>query len=206
MAQGIKERNDLDLSLLEPGDLLLVANPTDPWYIRYTVFWSHVGMAVDGGVIDAVREPRGEATDLRPKWWSVQRVPFQAYASSHDILALRVTCGKDLRGEAARYAEARIGAPYSPNVAKILFSRRARDHYSCASLAWQAYMVQGIDLAPAPFGLEIAVLPAMLIRSPSVEVIAYGTRYGPAERGRSRLPRLLVRRWFRHLSRADILV
>jgi len=182
---------------------LLVANPTDPWYIRYTLFWSHVGIVTPHGVIDAIREPRGEYVELQ-RWGRVQCAPFEAYAANHDILALRVKCSPEVRRAAFEYAQGKIGLPYSPNIPKILFNRRDTDHYSCGSLAWQAYREQGIDLAPSPF--QILVIPAMLIRSPHIEMVAYGTRYKPIKRGWHHLGRLLERSWFRYLSRANIIV
>ncbi len=201
----LKDRNSLDFGSLEPGDLLLVANPTDPWYIRYTLFWSHAGILTPEGVIDAVREPRGELTELQ-SWGVVQCAPFQVYAANHDILALRVKCSLEVREAAVEYAQGKIGLPYSPNVRKILFSRRDTDHYSCASLAWQAYMEQGIDLAPSPWGWEIFVLPAALLSSPHIELVGYGTRYERVERSWRNLGLLMGRLWLKWLARAKIVV
>jgi uncharacterized protein YycO len=199
----MKEKNDLDFGSLEPGDLLLVANPTDPLYIRYTLFWSHVGIVTSQGVIDAIRDPRGEFVQLQ-RWGRVQCAPFKVYAANHDILALRVKCSPEVRGAAVDYAQAKIGLPYSPNIRKILFNRRDIDHYSCGSLAWQAYMGQGINLAPSSF--ETLVLPAMLLRNPHIEIVAYGTRYEPIKRGWRHFGRLLERLWFRCISRANIII
>ncbi|MFQ6000336.1 MAG: hypothetical protein ACE5LG_01560, partial [Anaerolineae bacterium] len=125
----LKETNDLDFGSLEPGDLLLAANPTDPWYIRYTLFWSHVGIVTGEGVIDAIRDPRGEYVELQ-RWGRVQSVPFKVYAANHDILALRVKCSPEVRRAAVEYAQGKIGLPYSPSIRKILFNRRDTDHYS----------------------------------------------------------------------------
>ena len=65
-------------------------------------------------------------------------------------------------------------------------------------------MEQGVDLAPSPF--EILVLPAMLLRSPHIELVAYGTRYEPIKRGGRHFGRLLERLWLRYLSRTKIIV
>lgn len=196
-------KNDLDFGSLEPGDLLLVANPSDPWYIRYALFWSHVGIVTREGVIDAIRDPRGDYVELQ-RWGTVQCAPSEVYAANHDILALRVKCSPEVRRAACEYAKGKIGLPYSPTIPKILFNRRDTDHYSCGSLAWQAYMEQGIDLAPSWF--EIFVLPAMLLRSPHIEIVACGTRYEPVKRDWRHFGRLLERLWFRYLSRAKISV
>jgi uncharacterized protein YycO len=199
----LRDKNDLDFGALVPGDLLLVANPTDAWQVRYTLFWSHVGIVTSLGVIDAIRDPRGDYIELQ-RWGMVQCAPFKVYTANHDILALRVKSSPEVRRAAVDYAQAKIGLPYSPNLRKILFNRRDTEHYSCGSLAWQAYMEQGIDLAPSPF--EALVLPAMLIRSPYIESVAYGTRYAPIKRSWRHLGRLLERLWFRYLSRAKIIV
>lgn len=201
----LRGRNGLDFRSLEPGDLLLVANPTDPWYIRYTIFWSHVGIVTPEGVVDAVREPRGELTELQ-SWGKVQCAPLEVYAAGHDLLALRVRCSPQEKQAAAEYARSRVGLPYSPTIKKILFSRRATGHYSCASLAWQAYMEQGIDLAPSPWDCDIFVLPVALLSSPHMEVVGYGTRYEGVKRSPRNLGSLIERLWLRRLARFEIVV
>jgi len=106
----LKEKNDLDFGSLEPGDLLLVANPTDPWYIRYTLFWSHVGIVTPEGVVDAIRDPRGEYAEPQ-KWGTVQSAPIKVYAANHDILALRVKCSPEVRGLPSSMPRGRSGSP-----------------------------------------------------------------------------------------------
>jgi uncharacterized protein YycO len=196
--------NDLDYSLLQPGDILLVANPTDRWWIRYPVFWSHIGIVTERGVVDAARDPRGDAANSRPSWYSVEAVPYYGYQVAYDIIALRVKCPPEVRLAAARYADSKIGFPYSSTYRQVAFSRRDTSHYSCASLMWQAYKTQGIDLAPTPGDIEIAVLPAALAHSREVEVVGRGTRYKPIPCQPRYLPLILERLWFRHVLRADI--
>ncbi len=199
----IRPYNDLDFSLLEPGDILIVSNPTDRWYTRFTVFWSHIGIVTGCGVVDAARDPRGEGAEKRT-WYSVQCVPFDEYAVNYDILALRVRCGSAQRLAAARYAESKIGAPYAPTLWHMIFTRRSAEYYSCASLMWQAYVLQGIDLAPTPFNLEFVVLPGALARSKYVEVIGRGTRYAAIPLAPANLGLIASRLWFRYLLRCEI--
>jgi uncharacterized protein YycO len=201
----IRDRATLDTSILEPGDILMVANPTDRPAIRYLVFWSHVGIIGSSGVdvIDAVREPRGEWHG-EPNWFHVQRGPLSSYLLSYDILAVRPRLPAAARRAAADYAEGKVGAPYADSLRSILFGRRDTSGYSCASLMWQAYKKQGLNLAPAPSWFEYAVIPLALSRDPQVEVIGRGTRYRliPVTCRRLRLER----RWFRYVLGADILV
>ena len=69
----VRPENTLDIAVLEAGDILMVANPTDMTLIRYAVFWSHVGLVTErGDVIDAVREPRGEYGD-QTEFYQVHR-------------------------------------------------------------------------------------------------------------------------------------
>jgi|GEM_PF-6188799 len=199
----IRPTNDLDFGILEPGDILIVSNPTDRWYTRFTVFWSHIGIVTERGVVDAARDPRGEKAANRT-WYSVQCVPFADYAANYDILALRVKCGVAQRQIAARYAESKIGAPYAPTLWHMFFTRRSSQYYSCASLMWQAYQIQGIDLAPTPFNLECVVLPGALARSPRVEVIGRGTRYAAIPLAWENLGLIASRLWFRYVLRCDI--
>lgn len=204
-ASLLNEKNDLDFSMLEPGDILLVANPTDRWYMRYTLFWSHIGIVAGQGVIDAVRDPRGDYIEEQD-WGKVQRVPYRVYQANVDIIALRVKCSPEKRAAAARYAESKIGLPFSPTIGRIIFSRRDVEHYSCASLMWQAYNEQGIDLAPLPFDLNLAVLPASLVHSPHIEIVGRGTRYKPIPCRWRNLGVILSRLWFKHVLGADIII
>jgi uncharacterized protein YycO len=185
--------NTLDNSILEPGDILLVANPTDMPLIRYLIFWSHVGLvSTRGGVVDAVREPRGEATDEQA-WFQVQHAPLLSYQLAYDILALRPRLPAAERRAAALYAESQIGLPYAPNLWRILFGRRDTTVCSCASLVWQAYKKQGLDLAPVPAWCSLNVLPLWLARDPQVEIIGRGTRYATIP---AHMRRLRVQRWW----------
>jgi len=199
----LKEENDLDFDLLEPGDLLLVANPTDRWLGRYLFFWSHVGIVTEDGVVDAIRDPRGEYIEAQ-QWGTVQCVPHRIYRANHDIIALRVKCGRQKRVAAARYAMEKLGLPYSPTLRKILLGRGDTTHYSCASLMWQAYKAQGIDLDPLPWKSNLILFPALLLRSRHIEIIARGSRYKPIAKSWRNRGLMMGRLWFKHILRANI--
>lgn len=196
VTEQVLARNTLDVSLLQPGDILMVANPTDMPLIRYAIFWSHVGIvSARGTVIDAVREPRGEGQD-RQTWFQVQEAPLSAYLLAYDILAVRPRLPAEARLAAARYAASKLGAPYAPTVQRILLGRRDTAAYSCASLMWQAYQEQGLDLAPAPaLCRNLNVMPLWLARDPQVEAVASGTRYVHLSSRRSSAQRW----WFRRV-------
>ncbi len=203
MKPYLREENDLNFDLLEPGDILLVANPTDLWFVRYLFLWSHVGIVTEGGVVDAIRDPRGEYIEEQ-QWGTVQCVPHRIYSANHDIIALRVKCSREKRAAAARYAMERLGLPYSPTLRKTFFSRGDTTHYSCASLMWQAYKAQGIDLDPLPWKANLILFPALLLHSPHIEVIARGTRYKPIPKNWRNRGLIMERMWFKHMLRADI--
>ena len=194
MAEHLLPHNTLDVSLLQPGDILLEANPTDMPVLRYTIFWSHVGIVgTRGGVIDAVREPRGEGQAAQA-WFQVQEAPLSSYLLAYDILAVRPRLPAEARLAAAQFAESKLGAPYAPSVRRIVVGRRDAGAYSCASLMWQAYQRQGLDLAPAPAWCpNLNVIPLWLARDPQVEIIARGTRYAVIP---PRLRRLRAERWW----------
>lgn len=203
MKPYLKEENDLDFDLLELGDLLLVANPTDVWFVRYLFFWSHVGIVIGGRVVDAIRDPRGEYIEEQ-QWGTVQSVPFRIYRANHDIIALRVKCSPEKRAGAARYAKDKLGLPYSPTLRKVFFGRGDTTHYSCASLIWQAYRAQGIDLDPLPWKSNLILFPALLLRSSQIEVIARGTRYKPIVKSWRDGGLITERLWFKYMLRANI--
>ncbi len=203
MKPCLREENDLDFDLLEPGDLLLVANPTDLCLVRSLFFWSHVGIVAQGGVVDAIRDPRGDYVEEQ-RWGTVQWVPFRIYRANTDIIALRVRCGPDKRMAAAQYAMRKLGLPYSPTLREIFLGRNHTTHYSCASLMWQAYETQGIDLDPLPWKSNLILFPALLLRSRHVDVIAQGTRYKPIARSWRNKWLMAERLWFKYVLRAKV--
>lgn len=194
----VETRNDLDFDLLEPGDLLLVANPTDIWLVRYLLFWSHVGIVADNGIVDAVRDPRGDYVEEQ-RWGTVQWVPFRIYRANHDIVALRVKCRREKRLAAARYALQKVGLPYSPTLRMAFFGHRDVHHYSCASLVWQAYLAQGIDLYPFWASPIFNILPGFLLRGRHLAVLGRGVR--PRQIGGAWHKRRLAMEslWFRYV-------
>jgi uncharacterized protein YycO len=198
----LRAENTLDYALLRPGDIVLVANPTDMPIIRYTVFWSHVGLVTEqGDVIDAVRERRGEYLP-DAAWFQVRRSPFDSYRKSYDVLALRPRCPAETRLAAVRYAETKVGAPYASSVPRILFGRKDESSYSCASLMWQAYARQGVELFSVPSWLSLNVAPLALDRNRALAVVGCGTRYLPLPREQRRLR--VERWWFRRVVGANI--
>ena len=201
----VRDTNSLDCNVLEPGDILMVANPTDWPIIRYTVFWSHVGIVGTEGldVIDAIREPRGE-WEGNPNWFHVQRGLLSSYLRSFDVLVARPRLPASERMQAAEYAESKVGAPYAATMREIILGRRSTTGYSCASLMWQAYNEQGLNLAPAPTYFDYAAIPLAMQRDRRVEVVGRGTRYNAIPASCKRL--LLTRRFFRRFLGADILV
>ena len=200
----IRDRNSFDASVLEPGDVLMVANPTDVPALRYLLFWSHVGIVgLDGLVIDAVREPRGEWHG-EPSWYHVQKGPVSSYLLSYDVLAVRPRLSSSARLAAAQYAESQVGAPYAGSVREILFGRRSTSGYSCASLMWQAYEQQGLNLAPAPRWLEYAAIPLAIAHDANVATVGKGTRYRPIPPSCRRLR--LARHYYHDVLGANIIV
>ncbi len=204
VSDSVRDTNSLDYSALAPGDILLVANPTDMRIMRYLIFWSHAGIvSTQGDVIDAVREPRGDYDDSAV-WYQVRRSPLSFYQKCYDILAVRPRLPQAARHAAALYAESKVGAPYAANMRMILFGRREERGYSCASLMWQVYKKQGLDLAPVPAWGGLNVLPLILAHDAQVEVVGRGTRYGLIEPSERRL--WLERWWIRRVLGAEIMV
>ena len=134
----------------------------------------------------------------------MQCVPHRIYRANHDIIALRVKCGGQKRVAATRYAMEKLGLPYSPTLRKILLGRGDTTHYSCASLMWQAYKAQGIDLDPLPWKSSLVTCPALLLCGPHIEVIARGTRYRPIARSWRNAGLITQRLWFKYMLRANI--
>ncbi len=128
-----RPRNTFDFSLLEPGDLVLVANPTDPWLTQAAVFWSHVAIYVgdseEHAFVDAVNLPipiAGRRRDQGLPWQKVRFTSLRMFRSYVDVLVLRPPLPAAARRAAAEWARAQVGKPFPRRVAAAFFRPRAR--------------------------------------------------------------------------------
>lgn len=119
----VRLRNSLDFSLLEPGDLVLVANPTDPWPIQLAAFWSHVAIYVGGSedraFVDAVNLPirrAGRRHERGLPWQRVRYTSLRMFRSYVDVLVLRPNLPAEARRAAADFALAQVGKPFSSGI------------------------------------------------------------------------------------------
>ncbi len=223
-------RNSFDFALLQPGDLVLVANPTDPVWIQATVFWSHVAIYVGGddghAFVDAVNLPVRRAVrraDRALLWRRVRYTSLRAFQAYVDILVLRLPLPVEARRAAADFARAQVGKPFSRRVVAGLFlPRSARaaatspqagaggrveaipTEFTCASLIWHAYRRQGFDLSPGLLA-ALAPWPSRLGHDRRLQHAGTGTRMKPLRPAPGQLALYLARAWFRWVLRSDFL-
>ncbi len=208
--------NTFDFSTLEPGDLVLVANPTDPCPTQAVVFWSHVAIYVgeseDRAFVDAVDLPVRRAERLRQRgraslWSKVRFTPLGTFRRYTDVLALRPDLPAEKRKSAAEYARAQVGRPFDRRVLSAFLrsvSLRRSGRFTCANLIWHAYLAQGFDLASGPFARLLVPWPSLIGHDRRLIRLGGGTRYKPLRPARGQLGLYLARAWFRYVLRSDI--
>lgn len=139
--------NNLDLSVLEPGDIILGGNPGAS-YGHY----SHAGMYVGNNQVVTMYTTTGvyleqPAAYHRYQWAAVARVTAEAQQKK----------------EAVSYCRSQVGAPFF-----ILTSKAEDGLWYCSKLIWFAYWKQGLDLDPFN---SYWVIPDAFVHSPHIQVI-----------------------------------
>jgi uncharacterized protein YycO len=141
--------NKLDLSLLEPGDILLGGN----YGSSYGVF-THSGLYTGNNqVVDA-----GTGS-------GVYLAKAQDYYNYDWAAILRVKASPEQKKAAVDYALSQTGRPFF-----ILAPRKEDGLWYCSKLIWRSYLRQGINL-DCTNGYWI--LPDSLLKSPLIDVIYY---------------------------------
>ena len=104
-------RNSFDFTLLQPGDLVLVANPGDDAH----------------AFVDAVNLPVRRAArraDRTLLWQRVRYTSLRAFQAYMDILVLRPQVAPETRQAAADFARAQVGKPFLRRIVAGMFLSR----------------------------------------------------------------------------------
>jgi uncharacterized protein YycO len=142
--------NNLDLSDLQPGDILLAGNPGGS-YGRFTHAGFYIG---DGQVIDMYTSDGVYVTGV------------EIYHSYTWAAILRVKTSPEIRAAAVNFAKQQVGAPFF-----ILAPKYDDGLWYCSKLAWYAYYQSGVDLDPLHNSYWI--LPDDLLLSPKTSLVAF---------------------------------
>lgn len=139
--------NMIDLSDLEPGDIILGGYPQCA-YGRF----SHVGLyAGDGQVIEGY-------VDL-----GITRQPVEHYWSYSEVCLLKIKAPSEHKQAAVNYAENHLGLLFYP----VAFKPGERI-WNCTKIVWEAYRQQGIDLSTRK---DIWISPDEFYENPHGQVI-----------------------------------
>jgi uncharacterized protein YycO len=146
--------NALDLSDLQPGDIILGGNPGGS-YGRYTHSGFYIG---DGQIVDMYTSSGVYVT-------SVETYHRYTWAA-----VLRVQASPEARAAAVDYVKQQVGAPFF-----ILSPKTDDSLWYCSKLVWYAYRLQGIDLDS--FNNSYWVVPDAFLSSPKTTLVSFaGTR------------------------------
>ena len=151
--------NDLDLDLLEVGDILLTRGSMFDKIIPGE--WTHAAMYIgDGQLIEAVA--RG-----------VVIRPIEEIHNNNEVGVFRVSVEDEVKEAAVEFALEQVGKPY--NI--FLFNKRMHGpSYYCSELVWASYMVNGICIDANPgwsWDYAFAVAPTELAEHPDTAMIMY---------------------------------
>lgn len=150
--------NDLDLSVLEIGDIINIHGINSPevaGLLRPSTklilgfmsgsHWYHTAIyAGDGNIVEA---------------WTpnVRKVSAEILKTADDVEVYRVDTTEDVKKKAVKFCESKIGLPYNYNwmfIIPIFYPSAKKienDKYYCSELVWAAYKVAGnIDINAYP--------------------------------------------------------
>ena len=139
--------NNLDLSILEPGDILLGGNPGGS-YGHYT----HAGIYIGNDQVVTMYTSTG-----------VYLEPPSAYHRYHWAAIGRVKASPQQKEKAVSYCRSQIGSPFH-----ILSPQTEDGLWYCSKLIWFAFYKQGIDLDPLD---SYWVLPDAFAYSPHLQIL-----------------------------------
>lgn len=146
--------NSLDLSALQPGDIILGGNPGGS-YGRYTHSGFYIG--------------NDQVVDM----YTSDGVYVDSAESYHDYTwaaILRVKASPEIRAAAVNYVKQQVGAPFF-----ILAPKSDDGLWYCSKLSWYAYYRSGIDLDA--FHNSYWVVPNAILYSPETSLVSFaGTR------------------------------
>jgi uncharacterized protein YycO len=180
------EGNDLDLSVLELGDVISI-HPVNPpelagilgpfiqLYLGYVsgAHWYHTAVYAGEGKIIEVRPPK------------VRKVDAEILHTATDTAVYRVKTTDEIKRKAVKFCESKVGLLYYYGwmfVFPLLYPSQMRrietDRYNRSGIAWASYKSAGVDLdghpgfnvRPPISGWEIA--PQDIADSDNVELIA----------------------------------
>ncbi len=142
--------NNLDMSNLQPGDIILGGNPGGS-YGRYT----HAGFYIGNDQIVDMYTSSGV---------------FVTYAETYRkytwAAILRVKANPETKVSAVDFVRQQVGSPFF-----ILTPKIDDGLWYCSKLIWYAYYRHGIDLDA--FHNSYWVVPDALLSSPYTEIVAY---------------------------------
>lgn len=148
---GIPGANGFDFAAagLEPGDIVLGANPGNSWG-----HWTHAALYVGNGqVVDTL---------LR---YGVHLSPVERFAHAYQQAGvLKVNLPPDVKARAVALALGTLGRPFN-----LLAGRETGDWFYCTKLAWWVYWRAGYDLDPDGGHW---VVPDRFLASPAVTLTA----------------------------------
>jgi uncharacterized protein YycO len=140
-------RNMINLSDLEPGDIILGGYPQCA-YGRF----SHAGIYIgDGQVIEGY-------VDM-----GITRQPVEHYWSYSEVCLLKIKASAAQKQAAVEYAQNHLGELFYP----VAFKPGERI-WNCTKIVWEAYRQQGIDLS---VNKDIWISPDEFYQSPHVQII-----------------------------------
>ena len=179
--------NDLDLSILQPGDIIIYGaysrdfNPPDLVGLLGPVL-ELLLIYLLGGRCGHTAVYVGEGKLVEGLPITIRKVDYEIVHTAGSVEVYRVKTTEGIKGKAVKFCESKVGVSYGILHCLPLFYPIAKhvegEQYYCSELAWAAYKSAGIDinaypelhLSPPINGFALA--PQNICDSDNVELIA----------------------------------
>jgi len=127
--------NDLDLSLLQYGDFIMLSGVISDTTIPGGT-WTHVAIYVGNGQIVEAWSP------------SVRKVPATILQTASDAAIYRVETSGAVKQAAVEFAVRQLGKPYDYSWTNLWSGTKDvdGDSWYCSELIWAAYRISGVEL------------------------------------------------------------
>lgn len=152
---GMKTSNDIDLSDIKPGDILIACSIRSPM----PGYWDHSAIYFGNGEIIG-------ANDEGVKIFSIE-----TFYSRNKVVVLKVNTSDEIREKVVEFAKSKVGDPFK----WIWADKQQGDSYYCSEIVWAAYYnaskgTVNLDSYDPP--IPNPVFPAEIASSKYVEKIS----------------------------------
>jgi uncharacterized protein YycO len=179
------KRNDLDLSILEPGDILEFYPMDPPELVGLCNSLEKILLHPWGHHWGGCNMYVGDGKLVHGYFPACREEPYEVIHTATDAAVYRVKTTDDIKKRAVEWIKTKVGVPYNYDWILLIplcypmCKHVEGNAYYCSEIVWAAYKQAGIDLNPYPgfyTGRHLqgyAISPQGIADSDKVELVAY---------------------------------